>query len=100
MEARNGRHEESDFRTREAQRGKGSPTELSFSEAEMEYFLFMQTSGDAQHVSAFMLNNLRDLYHKHEESGDAASLEEDEMTINLTGFSFFIGMLRVSEPKS
>ncbi|KAG9048571.1 hypothetical protein FS837_012512 [Tulasnella sp. UAMH 9824] len=48
------------------------------------------TSGDAQHVSAYMLNNLRDLYHQHEESGDAASLEEGEMAINHTGFSFFI----------
>ncbi|KAG8896760.1 hypothetical protein FRC01_011632, partial [Tulasnella sp. 417] len=47
-------------------------------------------TGDAEHVSAYILNNLRDLYHKHEESGETASLEEDEMAVNLTGFSFFI----------
>ncbi|KIO29648.1 hypothetical protein M407DRAFT_21235 [Tulasnella calospora MUT 4182] len=47
-------------------------------------------SGDAEHVSAYMLNNLRDLYHKHEESGDTEALEEGEMAINATGFSFFI----------
>lgn len=39
-----------------------------------------------------MLNNLRELRHKREESKDAAeSLEEEELAISWTGFSFFIG---------
>lgn len=39
-----------------------------------------------------MLNNLRDLYHKREESNEVKSAEEDELAISQTGFSFFIGM--------
>lgn len=47
-------------------------------------------SGDADAVSSYMLNNLRDLYHKREESNEVKSAEEDELAISQTGFSFFI----------
>ncbi|KAG8897260.1 hypothetical protein FRC00_004625, partial [Tulasnella sp. 408] len=47
-------------------------------------------SGDSGNVSSYMLNNLRELYHKHEESNKMGSLEEDELAISQTGFSFFI----------
>lgn len=44
-----------------------------------------------------MLNNLRELYHKHEESNKVGSLEEDELAISQTGFSFFIGKSRLRD---
>ncbi|KAG8972279.1 hypothetical protein FRC05_010222 [Tulasnella sp. 425] len=47
-------------------------------------------SGDAEHVSSYMLNNLRELRHRREESKDVESLEEEELAISWTGFSFFI----------
>lgn len=57
--------------------------------------LGFEITGDADHVSAYMLNNLRDVYRKHDESpsADKASLKEEEMAISHTGFSFFVGAL-------
>lgn len=37
-----------------------------------------------------MANNLRELYQKHEDSKPA---EEDELAINNSGFSFFLGQV-------
>ncbi|KAG8986098.1 hypothetical protein FRB90_004229 [Tulasnella sp. 427] len=47
-------------------------------------------SGDAEHVSSYITNNLGEAYHKFEESDDVKSLEEAEGAIKETGFSFFV----------
>ncbi|KAG8942376.1 hypothetical protein FRC04_003772 [Tulasnella sp. 424] len=40
--------------------------------------------------SSFMTNNLRELYQKHEDSIDVGQIEEDELAISNSGFSFFL----------
>lgn len=44
----------------------------------MDWRVTVQVSGDADTVSSYMLNNLRDLYDKRKESNEVESVEEDE----------------------
>lgn len=51
----------------------------------------VQVSGASDVQSCFMVNNLQELYHKHDGSEDTHQLEEEELAIRHSGFSFFVG---------
>ncbi|KAG8960669.1 hypothetical protein FRC05_006701 [Tulasnella sp. 425] len=54
-------------------------------------------SGEANEMSSFMTNNLRDLYRKQEQMLNSSELEADEAAISHSGFTFFLAAVETTQ---